>query len=159
MQIRNITLQARAKAVCAVSWCLTAVKERYTVLSAGRLRRGCIGPARGLYPSQCGGKKHSIYHSGGRVAVRAGGVDMLITVGSVTTAVRLARIFEKNICPHAEVVHTPQAVRRGGCSYSVRVPEGYRDAAEELMRTYNVPVRKFYSETMHEGKREYHDIS
>lgn len=84
---------------------------------------------------------------------------MLITVGSITTASRLSRILEINTGQPAEVVHTPAAINKGGCSYSVRFPEQYIDRARELMREYRVPVRKFYSENATEGKREYHDIS
>ncbi len=84
---------------------------------------------------------------------------MLITVGSITTASRLSRILEQNTGQPAEVVHTPAAVNKGGCSYSVRFPEQHIKSARELILKYKVPARKFYSENMSEGKREYHDIS
>lgn len=84
---------------------------------------------------------------------------LLITVGSVTTAARLARILEKNTGYPAEVVHTPAAINRGGCSYSVRYPEKNAEAARALIRQNRIPARKYYSEQVVDGKREYHDIS
>ena len=84
---------------------------------------------------------------------------MLITVGSITTAARLAAILERNTgCP-AETVHTPAAVNKGGCSYSVRFPEQHIERAREPISEYKVPVKKYYSETICGGRREYHDIS
>ena len=84
---------------------------------------------------------------------------MLMTVGSITTASRLVRILERNTGFPAEVVHTPAAVNKGGCSYSVRFPEAYIEEAKALIREYRVPVKRYYSESLSEGKREYHDIS
>lgn len=84
---------------------------------------------------------------------------MLITVGSITTAARLARILEHNTGLPAETVHTPAAVNKGGCSYSVRFPEEHIELARELTAEYGVPVKKYYSETLCGGRREYHDIS
>lgn len=84
---------------------------------------------------------------------------MLITVGSITTAARLTRILERNTGLPAETVHTPASVNKGGCSYSVRFPEEHIELARELIREYRVPAKRFYSETVIEGRREYHDIS
>lgn len=83
---------------------------------------------------------------------------MLITIGSVTTATRLARLLERNTGYPASVVHTPSSINKGGCSYSVRFNEGMIVQAKKIIKDYGVPVRKFYSEDVKNGKRVYNDL-
>lgn len=85
--------------------------------------------------------------------------NMLITIGSVTTAARLARLLEKNTGYPASVVHTPSSINKGGCSYSVRFNESMLNKAKEIIKDYRVPVKRFYSENMKNGKRVYNDLS
>lgn len=84
---------------------------------------------------------------------------MLITIGSVTTATRLARILEKNTGYPAAVVHTPAQLNKGGCSYSVRFNDNMQNEARRIIRSYKVPIKKIYSEAVRNGKRVYNDIS
>ncbi len=84
---------------------------------------------------------------------------MLITIGSVTTATRLARLIEKNTGHPASVVHTPSEINKGGCSYSVRLNDIMFKQAKKIIDEYNVPVRKFYSESIRGGKHVYNVIS
>ena len=71
---------------------------------------------------------------------------MLITIGSITTATRIARLIESKTGLHGKVIHTPKEINRGGCSYSIR----YNDSHEEILRRtvekYNIPARKWYKE-------------
>ena len=83
---------------------------------------------------------------------------MLITIGSVTTASRLARLTEKKLGIPAQVVHTPAEINKGGCSYSVRIKEQYREKEKRLAEEYGVPVRKWYSEGADGGKRVYNAV-
>lgn len=84
---------------------------------------------------------------------------MLVTIGSVTTAARLARLLEKETCHPAEIVHTPSVINKGGCSYSIRISEQYIDVVKAVALKYKVPVRKYYSEGTEDGKRVYNVIS
>lgn len=84
---------------------------------------------------------------------------MLITIGSITTAARLARLIEKETGHPAEIVHTPVVINKGGCSYSVRFAEQYVDAVKATINKYKVPVRKYYSEAFVDGKRVYNAVS
>lgn len=83
---------------------------------------------------------------------------MLVTIGSITTAARLARIIEKNTGAPAEVIHTPPHLNKGGCSYSVRFADKYAARARALINEYKVPARKFYSESLDGGQRVYHAV-
>ena len=83
---------------------------------------------------------------------------MLITVGSITTATRLSRIIERNLGFPAEVVHTPLSLNKGGCSYSVRFKDKNADAVRKLVKEYNVPIKKIYSESITAGKRVYNAV-
>ena len=84
---------------------------------------------------------------------------MLLTIGSVTTAMRLTRLLELEIGHPAEIVHTPSAINKGGCSYSVRFSEQYLEVVRSVVKKYKVPVRKYYSEAFAEGKRVYNALS
>lgn len=83
---------------------------------------------------------------------------MLITIGSVTTATRLARLLERNTGYPASVVHTPSEINKGGCSYSVRVNDNMLSQAKKIIKDYNVPIKKIYLEHMKGGKHVYNVI-
>lgn len=84
---------------------------------------------------------------------------MLAVIGSVTTASRFARLIQKELSADATVVQTPASIKKGGCSYSVRLGEEYADKVIKLASDYGINVRKYYSETVSEGKRVYRVIS
>lgn len=84
---------------------------------------------------------------------------MLVTVGSITTAARLAKLAEKNTGAPAEVLHTPSSIKNGGCSYSVRFNDRYEGAVRRLIRDYKVPAKQFYREGIGMNGREYHAVS
>ncbi|MCH5213508.1 MAG: DUF3343 domain-containing protein [Oscillospiraceae bacterium] len=84
---------------------------------------------------------------------------MLVTIGSMTTAERLARIIERSTGNPVAVVHTPASINKGGCSYSVRFNDRYENDARRLIREYNIPAKRFYREGWNGAERVYHDIS
>ena len=84
---------------------------------------------------------------------------MLVTIGSITTAERLARIIERGTGSPAAVVHTPASINKGGCSYSVRFNDIYENDVKRLIREYKVQVKRFYREGLSGAGRVYHDIS
>lgn len=84
---------------------------------------------------------------------------MLVTIGSITTATRFSRIIERKIGVPSEVMHTPSSIRKGGCSYSVRFDERYYERIRDIVKEYSVPVRRYYSEQMVDGRRVYHALS
>ena len=81
---------------------------------------------------------------------------MYILVGSITTAMRLKRLLERIHGIPSDVVHTPSAIKHGGCSYSVRTnapdaPALVRMTAEE----YGINIKKIYVERNVNGERVY----
>ena len=77
---------------------------------------------------------------------------MYIVTGSVTTAVRLSRLLEDTTGRPAAVVHTPAAIKRGGCSYAVRADDRLRELIRPFCAERDIPVKGVY---MREGDRYY----
>lgn len=84
---------------------------------------------------------------------------MYIVVGSVTTATRLKKIAEKTIGFPAYVVHTPSAIRTGGCSYSVRLDDRALSDIEMIASDNEIPIKKIYIEKIENGESVYHAVS
>lgn len=85
--------------------------------------------------------------------------DLIITVGSVTTAVRLEKKLNAAGVINSAVIHTPPAVNSGGCSYSVRVP--YKDlyTVKEVLSDRRVKYKRLYVEDTEDGERVYRALS
>lgn len=84
---------------------------------------------------------------------------MLVTIGSVTTAARTAKIIRSVLGINVQVVRTPSSLNRGGCSYSIRFSEKYADDVKRIVAQRNIKVKKWYSETNGVSGRVYNDIS
>lgn len=68
---------------------------------------------------------------------------LLITVGAVTTASRLARMALRTGVK-ASVIQTPSFLNSGGCSYSIKINESDFDELDIVSKKYNIPYRKIY---------------
>lgn len=84
---------------------------------------------------------------------------MYIVIGSITTATRLTRLLEKAAGIPVATVHTPSAIKSGGCSYSVRIKDCALETAREIINEYGINIKGIYTEEIHGGEREYRDIS
>lgn len=84
---------------------------------------------------------------------------MYIVVGSITMATRLSRVIEKNTGLPTKVVHTPSALREGGCSYSVYTSDKIYDIIHTILSDFDIHVKGIYIEKLVDGEREYRDIS
>lgn len=69
---------------------------------------------------------------------------MYITIGSVTTAVRLKRLIEKHTATSAQVVRTPSKLNKSGCSYSVIVSDALRTHIRSFCAKYDIAVKGIY---------------
>ena len=79
---------------------------------------------------------------------------MYILVGSITTAMRLKRLLEKIHGIPADVVHTPSAIKHGGCSYSVRTSAPNALPRVKLTEEeYGINIKKIYVEKKVNGER------
>lgn len=81
---------------------------------------------------------------------------MLVTIGSVTTASRAAKVIRKVLGINVQVIHTPSALNRGGCSYSIKFNENYMTSVKRVISEYRIPVKKWYRE---ENAGVYNDLS
>ena len=84
--------------------------------------------------------------------------DIIIVVGSITSATRLARRINASSLHGAQVISTPQALRSNmSCSYAVKTTL----ANEPLVRNNlaGLNVRGIYIEEKSGIERSYHDIS
>lgn len=83
---------------------------------------------------------------------------MLITIGSVTTAARAAKIIEQISNISVRVVHTPHELNKGGCSYSIQFNDKHETNVRKVINDYKIPVKKWYSQTNSNNKRVYNAI-
>ena len=86
--------------------------------------------------------------------------DLIITVGSVTTAVRLEKRLNAAGVINSAVIHTPPDINSsGGCSYSVRAP--YKDfyTVKEVLADKKVKYKRLYTEDTVYGERVYRALS
>lgn len=83
--------------------------------------------------------------------------DILVAVGSVTSATRLVKRLAKYGDTKARVINTPARLSGGGCSYSVTASL----SSEQFIRKniQGITVRGIYIEEFAGGERIYHDIS
>lgn len=84
---------------------------------------------------------------------------IVITVGSITNAVRLEKKINSIGIINAAVIHTPSEIYSGGCSYSVRVPYRYYDAVTELLANKKLKYKKIFIEEEIDGERVWRDLS
>ena len=80
---------------------------------------------------------------------------MYILVGSVTTAMRLKRLLERLYGIPSDVVHTPSAIKHGGCSYSVRTSQSALARVKLIEEEYGINIKKIYVERKVNGERVY----
>lgn len=80
---------------------------------------------------------------------------MYITVGSVTTAVRLKRLLEGETGFPCDVVHTPSKISGSGCSYSVLADDRLKDEIRPFCSRHGIRIKGIY---MREGD-EYYAVS
>lgn len=90
-------------------------------------------------------------------------IFLYIVLGSVTSATRLARAIEREMGIPAYVVHTPSAIRSGGCSYSVNV-SGMNTAydaecARRIASEQGASVKNIYNDVYRNGERVYYAVS
>ena len=84
---------------------------------------------------------------------------MYIVVGSSTAAARLKKAVEKIVGFPAYVVHTPSAINKGGCSYSVRLDDRALDEIRTIADENGLSFKKIYIEKIENGERVYHAVS
>lgn len=71
---------------------------------------------------------------------------MLVVLISATSAERIKRyLASKKIA--SEIVQTPKSISNGGCGYSLRIKEIYKNDVLEASKTLHLTVKGFYEET------------
>lgn len=84
--------------------------------------------------------------------------NVIIVVGSVTAASRLAKKIS-HIDINSAVIHTPAAVSRQGCSYSVRTRLELLGEVKGIIKHSGIKVRQLLLERESGGVRVYDAIS
>ena len=85
--------------------------------------------------------------------------NIIITAGSVTTAVRLRKKLNSSGDLNAAVIHTPSVINSGGCSYSVRTTFDKLMLVKKLAKDGKISYRKIYAEEYVKGESVLRDIS
>ncbi len=79
---------------------------------------------------------------------------MLITIGSITTATRAAKIIQSKTGIKGKVIHTPSEINHGGCSYSIRYDDKDEALLRKVVKEHRIPAKKWYKEAS-----GYYDLS
>ena len=82
--------------------------------------------------------------------------NLLITVGSVTTANRLNRVLSGKVS--ARIIHTPIKIS-GGCSYSLVTRAENLDRVKKIANENGIMVKGYFMESESGGEKGYHAIS
>lgn len=83
---------------------------------------------------------------------------MYVVVGSATAAERLRKTAEKNIGIPAYVVKTPAPIRKGGCSYSVRIDDRALNMIKKIARDRGLSYKGIYTVRKKNGESVYHAV-
>ena len=83
--------------------------------------------------------------------------NLLITVGSVTTANRLNRILSGEV--GSRIIHTPIKISGGGCSYSLITNGDNFEKVKGIINANGIKVKGYFMETESKGEKGYHAIS
>ena len=83
--------------------------------------------------------------------------EILVEVGSITSATRLAKRLMRAGDKHARVVSTPKELGKSGCSHSVKAS---LESVDFIKNNHQgISVKAIYREEINIGGRVYHDIS
>ena len=74
------------------------------------------------------------------------GEQMLVVLSSSTSAERLRKMLSSEKI-RSELIQTPKAYSKGGCSYSLRFNEENLEAVKSLVRKLRISIRGYYPET------------
>lgn len=85
--------------------------------------------------------------------------DLIITVGSITTAVRTEKKLNSAGISKTAVIHTPPVINSGGCSYSIRTGYANLPIVKKLIYDKKIKVRRLYHELVVNGERVYNAVS
>lgn len=85
--------------------------------------------------------------------------DIIITTGSITSAVRLKKRLNFLTHMNTAVIHTPTSINSGGCSYSVKTSLANLDLIKKLYNENKIVYKKIYSEDVINGESVYRDLS
>ena len=84
---------------------------------------------------------------------------MYVVTGSITSALRLSKALEREYGQIASVVHTPLAIKKGGCSYSVKTELCCKDDILNAASSIGIKIKGMYGEKNEGGGRTFYDIS
>ncbi len=83
--------------------------------------------------------------------------NLLITVGSVTTANRLQRALSGEL--RTRIIHTPIKISGGGCSYSIVTDVENLERVKRIVGANGFKVKGYFVEKMSEGEKGYYALS
>lgn len=83
--------------------------------------------------------------------------EILVEVGSITSATRLAKRLVRHGDKSARVVSTPKELGKSGCSYSVKASENSVDFIKNNHQ--GITVKAIYIERIRGEERSFYDIS
>ncbi len=81
---------------------------------------------------------------------------LIVVLGPITTATRFSKKLLERERISARVVHTPEALGGGGCSYSLRTEMEVLPRVMQVAKDFRFRVKGYY---WMEGEGNYHALS
>ena len=85
--------------------------------------------------------------------------DLLAVIGPVTTAARFEKKINAQSRISTRIIHTPDTLSSGGCSYSIKTKAENFPILLEIANQYKIKVKGYYLCDIIDGKEVYHVIS
>lgn len=85
--------------------------------------------------------------------------NLLAVAGPITTATRLEKKLSRRANISVRIVHTPEELSSGGCSYSVRSGAENLPVIMETAKKHGIKIKAYYIVENSGGKEVYHVIS
>lgn len=84
---------------------------------------------------------------------------LLAVIGPITTATRLLKKAEQTTGISARIVHTPEALGNGGCSYSLKTASENLPIVMNIANAVKIKVKGYYLIDTNSNTESYHAIS
>jgi len=85
--------------------------------------------------------------------------SLIIVIGAITSASRLDKKLNQYYGIQSRIVHTPDDIGNGGCSYSIKTKGEYLPLVIQTANECKIKVKGFYLASLSNGKEVYHVIS
>lgn len=85
--------------------------------------------------------------------------SLIVVIGAITSASRLEKKLSQHCGIRSRIIHTPDIIGNGGCSYSLRTRGEHLPLVMQIANDCKIKVKAYYLAEVCNGKEVYHVIS